>query len=194
MSNTHQWIPMETWFSDGIGKILFVTPSHGSKITGSHDEKEYRKSDKYWGGQKCCPMDSIDIHSSDGIQWSPSMSIGITRSVVVNLNSDNELTFCPLFLFFSPLQSSEKFYSTGKYYRARKIQLILNVLFERFYSTSNNKVHTNLALFYLWIWESQEIRYANFVALARSEESGKSIHLIFVPSPTTKNANIRIHN
>ena len=92
-------------------------------------------------------MDSIDIHSSDGIQWSPSMSIGITRSVVVNLNSDNELTFCPLFLFFSPLQSSEKFYSTGKYYRARKIQLILNVLFERFYSTSNNKVHTNLALF-----------------------------------------------
>ena len=42
--------------------------------------------------------------------------------------------------------------------------------------------------------ESQEIRYANFVALARSEESGKSIHLIFVPSPTTKNANIRIHN
>ena len=98
MSITHQWIPMETWFSDEIGKILFVTPSHGSKITGSHDGKEYRKSDKYWGGQKCCPMDSIDIHSSDGIQWSPSMSIGITRSVVVNLNSDNELTFCPLLM------------------------------------------------------------------------------------------------
>ena len=139
-------------------------------------------------------MDSIDIYSSDGIQWSPSMSIGITRSVVVNLNSDNELTFCPLFLFFSPLQSSEKFYSTGKYYRARKIQLILNVLFERFYSTSDNKVHTNLALFYLWIWGSQEIRYANFLALARSEESGEGIHLIFVPSPTTENDNIRIHN
>ena len=103
MSNTHQWIPMETWFSDGIGKTLFVTPSHGSKITGSkitgsHDGKEYRKSDKYWGRNKCCPMDSIDIHSSDGIQWSPSMSIGITRSVVVNLNSDNELTFCPLLM------------------------------------------------------------------------------------------------
>ena len=90
---------METWFSDGIGKILFVTPSHGSKITGSHDGKEYRKSDKYWGGQNGCPMDSIDIHSSDGIKWSPSMSIGITRSVVVNLNSDNELTFCPLLIF-----------------------------------------------------------------------------------------------
>ena len=90
---------METWFSDGIGKILFVTPSHGSKITGSHDEKEYRKSDKYWGGQKCCPMDSIDIHSSDGIQWGPSMSIGITRSVVINLNSVNKLTFCPLPIF-----------------------------------------------------------------------------------------------
>ena len=44
-------------------------------------------------------MDSIDIHSSDGIQWSPSMSIGITRSVVVNLNSDNELTFRPLLIF-----------------------------------------------------------------------------------------------
>ena len=43
-------------------------------------------------------MDSIDIHSSDGIQWSPSMSIGITRSVVVNLNSDKELTFCPLLM------------------------------------------------------------------------------------------------
>ena len=99
MSNTHQWIPMETWFSDGIGKTLFVTPSHGSKITGSHDEKEYRKSDKYWGGQKCFPMDSIDIHSSDGIQWSPSMSIEKTRSVVVNLNSDNELTFRPLLIF-----------------------------------------------------------------------------------------------
>ena len=92
-------------------------------------------------------MDSIDIHSSDGIQWGPSMSIGTTRSVVVNLNSDNELTFCPLFLFFSPLQSSEKVYSTGKYYRARKIQLILNVLFELFHSTFNNKAHTNLALF-----------------------------------------------
>ena len=93
-------VQCQKWtFSDGIGKILFVTPSHGSKITGSHDEKEYRKSDKYWGGQKCCPMDSIDIHSSDGIQWSPSMSIGITRSVVVNLNSDNELTFCPLLIF-----------------------------------------------------------------------------------------------
>ena len=93
-------VQCQKWtFSDGIGKILFVTPSHGSKITGSHDEKEYRKSDKYWGGQKCCPMDSIDIHSSDGIQWSPSMSIGITRSVVVNLNSDNELTFRPLLTF-----------------------------------------------------------------------------------------------
>ena len=33
-----------------------------------------------------------------------------------------------------------------------------------------------------------------FVVLARSKESGKSIHLIFVPSPTTKNANICIHN
>ena len=148
MSNTHQWIPMETWFSDGIGKILFVTPSHGSKITGSHDGKEYRKSDKYWGRKKCCPMDSIDIHSSDGIQWSPSMSIGITRSVVVNLNSDNELTFRPLLMYFpSLLRSSEKYYSTRKYYRARKIQLKLIVRFERFYSTFNNKVHTNLALF-----------------------------------------------
>ena len=193
MSNTHQWIPMETWFSDGIGKILFVTPSHGSKITGSHDGKEYRKSDKYWGGQKGCPMDSIDIHSSDGIKWSPSMSIGITRSVVVNLNSDNELTFRPLLMYFpSPLRSSEKYYSTRKYYRARKIHS--KFLFERFYSTSNIRVHTNLALFYLWIWESQEIRYANFVALARSKESGESTHLIFVPSPTKKNANIRIHN
>ena len=93
-------VQCQKWtFSDGIGKILFVTPSHGSKITGSHDEKEYRKSDKYWGGQKCCPMDSIDIHSSDGIQWSPSMSIGITRSVVINLNSDNELTSRPLLTF-----------------------------------------------------------------------------------------------
>ena len=151
MSNTHQWIPMETWFSDGIGKTLFVTPSHGSKITGSHDEKEYRKSDKYWGGQKCCPMDSIDIHSSDGIQWSPSMSIGITRSVVVNLNSDNELTFRPLLIFSLSPTELGKYYSTRKYYRARKIQLKLNVLFERFYSTFNNKAHTNLALFYLWI-------------------------------------------
>ena len=148
MSNTHQWIPMETWFSDEIGKILFVTPSHGSKITGSHDGKEYRKSDKYWGGQKGCSMDSIDIHSSDGIKWSPSMSIGITRSVVVNLNSDNELTFRPLLMYFpSLLRSSEKYYSTRKYYRARKIQLKLIVRFERFYSTFNNKVHTNLALF-----------------------------------------------
>ena len=56
---------METWFSDGIGKILFVTPSHGSKITGSQINI----------GQKGCPMDSIDIQSSDGIKWSPSMSI-----------------------------------------------------------------------------------------------------------------------
>ena len=95
-TNGFRW---KTWLSDGIGKILLVTPSYGSKITGSHDGKEYRKSDKYWGGQKCCPMDSIDIHSSDGIQWSPSMSIGITRSVVVNLNSDNELTFRPLLIF-----------------------------------------------------------------------------------------------
>ena len=94
-TNGFRW---KTWFSDGIGKILFVTPSHGNKITGSHDGKEYRKSDKYWGGQKGCPMDSIDIHSSDGIKWSPSMSIGITRSVVLNLNSDNELTFCPLLM------------------------------------------------------------------------------------------------
>ena len=169
-----------------------MTPSYGSKITGSHDGKEYRKSDKYWGGQKCCPMDSIDIHSSDGIQWSPSMSIGITRSVVVNLNSDNELTFRPL-LIFSPTELG-KYYSTRKYYRARKIQLKLNVLFERFYSTSNNKVHTNLALFKLWIWGAQEIRCKFFVVLARSKESGKSTHLIFVPLPTTKNANIRIHN
>ena len=144
-------VQCQKWtFSDGIGKILFVTPSHGSKITGSHDEKEYRKSDKYWGGQKCCPMDSIDIHSSDGIQWSPSMSIGITRSVVVNLNSDNELTFRPLLIYFpSLLRSSEKYYSTRKYYRARKIHS--KFLFERFYSTSNIRVHTNLALFYLWI-------------------------------------------
>ena len=125
-------------------------------------------------------MDSIDIHSSDGIQWSPSMSIGITRSVVVNQNSDNELTFCPLFLFFSPLQSSEKFYSTGKYYRARKIQLILSVLFERFYSTSNNKVHTNLALFKLWIWGSQEIRYANFLWCWHGQRSLGRAHILFL--------------
>ena len=76
------------------------------------------------------------------------MSIGITRSVVVNLNSDNELTFRPLLMYFpSLLRSSEKYYSTRKYYRARKIQLKLIVRFERFYSTFNNKVHTNLALF-----------------------------------------------
>ena len=73
------------------------------------------------------------------------MSIEITRSVVVNLNSDNELTFRPL-LIFSPTELG-KYYSTRKYYRARKIQLKLNVLFERFYSTPNNKAHTNLALF-----------------------------------------------
>ena len=139
-------------------------------------------------------MDSIDIHSSDGIQWGPSMSIGITRSAVVNLNSDNELTFCPLLIFSLSPAELGKYYSTRKYYRARKIQLKLNVLFERFYSTSNNKAHTNLALFYLWIRESQEIRYANFVALARSKESGEGIHLIFVPLPTTKNDNICIHN
>ena len=92
-------------------------------------------------------MDSIDIHSSDGIQWSPSMSIGITRSVVVNLNSDNELTFCPLLMLSLSPTELGKYYSTRKYYRARKIQLKLNVFFERFYSTFNNKVHTNLALF-----------------------------------------------
>ena len=79
----------KTWLSDGVGKILLRTPSYGSKITGSHDRKEYGKSDKYWRGQKCCPMDSIDSHSSDGIRWGPSMSIGITRSVVVNLNSES---------------------------------------------------------------------------------------------------------
>ena len=61
-------------------------------------------------------MDSIDIQSSDGIKWSPSMSIEKTRSVVVNLNSDNELTFCPLLMYFpSSLRSSEKYYSTRKY-------------------------------------------------------------------------------
>ena len=143
-TNGFRW---KTWLSDGIGKILLATPSYGSKITGSHDGKEYRKSDKYWGGQKCCPMDSIDIHSSDGIQWSPSMSIGITRCVMVNLNSDNELTFRPLLTFSLAPTELGKYYSTRKYYRARKIQLKLNVLFERFYSTPNNKAHTNLALF-----------------------------------------------
>ena len=75
------------------------------------------------------------------------MSIGITRSVVVNLNSDNELTFRPLLIFSLAPTELGKYYSTRKYYRARKIQLKLNVLFERFYSTPNNKAHTNLALF-----------------------------------------------
>ena len=172
MSNTHQWIPMETWFSDGIGKILFVTPSHGSKITGSHDEKEYRKSDKYWGGQKCCPMDSIDIHSSDGIQWSPSMSIGITRSVVVNLNSDKRTDILSIAHIF-PLP-----------YVARKnttqLANMLNVLFELFYSTSNIKVHTNLALFYLWISESQEIRYANFLWCWHGQRSLGRAYILFL--------------
>ena len=37
-------------YSDGVGKILLRTPSYGSKITGSHDGKEYGKSDKYWKG------------------------------------------------------------------------------------------------------------------------------------------------
>ena len=79
------------------------------------------------------------------------MSIEKTRSVVVNLNSDNELTFRPLLIFSLSPTELGKYYSTRKYYCARKIQLKLNVLFERFYSTSNNKVHTNLALFKLWI-------------------------------------------
>ena len=125
-------------------------------------------------------MDSIDIQSSDGIQWNPSMSIGITRSVVVNLNSDNELTFRPLLIFSLSPTELEKYYSTRKYYRARKIQLKLNVLFERFYSTSNNKVHTNLALFKLWIWGSQEIRYANFLWCWHGQRSLGRAHILFL--------------
>ena len=166
-TNGFRW---KTWFSDGIGKILFVTPSHGSKITGSQINI----------GQKGCPMDSIDIQSSDGIKWSPSMSIEKTRSVVVNLNSDNELTFRPLLIFSLSPTELGKYYSTRKYYCARKIQLKLNVLFERFYSTSNNKVHTNLALFKLWIWGSQEIRYANFLWCWHGQRSLGRAHILFL--------------
>ena len=49
------------WFSDGIDKILFVTPSNGSKTIGIHDAKEYWKSDEQLGGLKFCPTDSIPL-------------------------------------------------------------------------------------------------------------------------------------
>ena len=78
MSNTHQEIPMENFFFfNWIGKSLFLTPSNGSEITGSHDAKEYRKSDEHQRRQKYCSMDSDGIHLSDGIRLSQSKSTGV---------------------------------------------------------------------------------------------------------------------
>ena len=71
------------------------------------------------------------------------MSIGITRSVVVNLNSDKRTDILSIAHIF-PLP-----YVAWK--NTTQLANMLNVLFELFYSTSNIKVHTNLALFYLWI-------------------------------------------
>ena len=62
-TNGFRW---KTWFSDEIGKILLVTPSHGSKITGSHDGKEYRKSDKYW-----VELLSYGLHRYPIVGWNP---------------------------------------------------------------------------------------------------------------------------
>ena len=126
-------------------------------------------------------MDSIGIHLSDGIKWSPSMSIGITRSEVVKLNSDNELTFCPL--LNSQISSFKKY----------SIEIKLSFSSDFMVPLITKYTQTS-PFYYLWMWESQEIRHANFVALARLKESGESIQLIFVPSPTTENDNIRIHN
>ena len=81
-------------------------------------------------------------------------------------------------IFPRPPLGSEKYYSTRKYHRAKSIKLELND-FVGFYCIDH-------ALFYLWIWESQAIRYSNLVALPGPKESEECIHLIFVPLPTTK--------
>ena len=75
-----QYTTMDFDENCGFQKIVFVTPSYGSKIINN------RKSDEHQGGQKCCPMDSYGWNpmGSIGIQLSSSDSIGITGSPVVN--------------------------------------------------------------------------------------------------------------
>ena len=69
------------------------------------------------------------------------------------------MTFCLLLMFsLVPVRLRKILRYWEIYNLARNIQMELTIHF-----TPYNKVHTNLALFfYLWIWESQYIRYANF--------------------------------
>ena len=67
-TNRFRW---KTYFSDGIGKIIFVTPSKVSKITGDRDAKEYRRSVEYQRRQKC---------------WYPWLSTYGTKSYKVHRN------------------------------------------------------------------------------------------------------------
>ena len=96
-------------------------------------------------------MLSYGLNRYPFVGWNPMESIHVHRnnqkcSGKPKLRQRTDILPVAHVFSLSPTEL-EKYYSTRKYYRARKIQLKLNVLFERFYSTSNNKVHTNLALF-----------------------------------------------
>ena len=76
--NTHLW---ETQFSDGIGKIIFLTPSSGSKIrltrksTGSQMKIiEGRNVVRWYPSISICRMES------DGIHGNPTESIHVHRN------------------------------------------------------------------------------------------------------------------
>ena len=89
ISNIHQWV---TLFFDGIGKILFLTPSKGSKIRLTR--KRYRKSGE---NQRRHIMLSDGILRYLFVEWNPMGSMGIQRcpstsaeitGFVANLTSD----------------------------------------------------------------------------------------------------------
>ena len=78
ISNTHEW---ETWFSNGIGKILFVTPSKGDKIrltwkgTGGQMKIREGRNVVWW-----YPPIPICRMESDGFYRNPTESIRVHRN------------------------------------------------------------------------------------------------------------------
>ena len=89
--------------------------------------------------------------------------------------------------FPTPPLGSEKYYSTRKYHRAKNIKLELNYRFRGIL------LHRPRPFLLVDMRVSGDSIF-KFVALPRLKESEECIYLIFVPLPTTKNDNIRIHN
>ena len=99
------------YFSDGIGKIIFVTPSNGCKIrltrksTGS--QMKAKRAEMLSYGIHRYPFFEWNPMGSMGTQRSPSMSIEIT-SLVVNLTSD-KCSLNEICLFLKAMKRNSSF-------------------------------------------------------------------------------------